>query len=500
MLIHTDAGQRILLRRNCQRSYISGKNGSSHHAAPIIVISWKWIKISIFNILNSGPIQLFIHLMKMPYKTCHQKVIIVIFLLSTLQSMAQTDGRITGIRDLISDYKFSEAMEMCNRFLGADSLNVDLLILKGEVLMSMFRFNEAVPALRRAMTIDSNRIRGLKDLASLYKQTGENEEAILYYKKILELQPEDRQTMIQLAALLIQLENYRDALNLLIPACKRDSGNFYILKLTASSYQELNNADSALIYYLKARKISPANPNIALSLSNLLIRKKLYDSVIRYTEQFVLENPKSYAVFRLGAYATCLKKNYPAAASKFRGSIRMGDGSKFTQKYLGLCRYKLDMFDSACPSFRKAYLLDTADAELCFYLGESLLRSDQPDSSLVYLSKALRMILPSEQYLLTLYADISLAFNSTDKVDTALQILIKAHAYAPGNQTILFKLAYQYDYYMHKSMTALPLYKQFLRRNKSSGETRDNPQVVMYSTYARNRVNELEKFKKGAYH
>ena len=435
----------------------------------------------------------------MLFKACSKKVVIVVFLLSAFQSMAQTDERFTGIRDLISDYKYSEAMEKCNRFLVSDSSNADLLILKGEILMSMFRFSEAALALRQATAIDSNRIRGLKDLASLYKQTGENEEAILYYKKILERQPEDRQAMIQLAALLIQLENYRDALNLLLPACKSDSGNFYILKLTASSYQELNNADSALIFYQKARKISPANPNIALSLSNLLIRKKQYDSVIRYTEQFVRENPKSYAVFRLGAYATYLKKDYPSAASKFRGSIRMGDASKFTHKYLGLCRYKLDMFDSACPSFRKAYLLDTADAELCFYYGESLLRSKWPDSALLYLGRALRMILPSEQYLITLYSDISLAFNSTDRADTALQILIKAHAFAPDNPNILFKLAYQYDYYMHKPMTALLLYKQFLKRNKSSGETGDNPQVIMYSTYARNRVNELEKFKKGAH-
>jgi tetratricopeptide (TPR) repeat protein len=414
--------------------------------------------------------------------------------------MAQTNERFAGIRDLISDYKYSEAMERCNHFLEADSSNADLLILKGEVLMSMFRFNEAALALRQATSIDSNRIRGLRDLASLYKQTGETEEAILYYKKILERQPDDRQTMIQLAALLIQLGNYRDALNLLLPACKSDSGNFYILKLTATSYQELNNPDSALIYYLKARKINVDNPNIALSISNLLIRKKQYDSVIRYTERFAQENPKSYAVFRLGAYATYLKRNYPDAASKFRSSIRMGDASKFTQKYLGLCRYKLDMFDSACPSLRKAYQLDTTDAELCFYYGESLLRSNRPDSALLYLSRALRMILPSEQYLLTLYADLSLAFNSTDRADTALQVLIKAHAFAPCNPGILFKLAYQYDYYMHKPMTALPLYKQFLKQNKSSGETGDNPQVVMYSTFAVKRVNELEKFKKGARH
>ncbi len=414
--------------------------------------------------------------------------------------MAQTDGRFNGIRDLISDYKYSEAMERCNRFLESDSSNADLLLLKGEVMMSMYRFSEAVLALRRATAADSNRTRGLRDLASLYKQTGENEQAILYYKKILERQPDDRQTMLQLAALLIQLENNRDALNLLLPACRSDSGNFYLLKLTASAYQEMNNADSALIFYLKARRVNPANLNIALGISNLLIRKKQYDSVIRFTEQFVQENPKSYAVYRLGAYATYLKRNYPDAASKFRSSMRMGDASKFTNKYLGLCRYTLDMFDSACPSLRKAYQLDTTDAELCFYYGESLLRSNRPDSALVYLGRALRMILPSEQYLLTLYADLSLAFNSNDRADTALQVLIKAHAFAPGNPGILFKLAYQYDYYMHKPMTALPLYKQFLRQNKSQSETGDNPQVVMYSTFAVKRVKELEKFKKGARH
>ena len=98
--------------------------------------------------------------------------------------MAQTDGRFNGIRDLISDYKYSEAMERCNRFLESDSSNADLLLLKGEVMMSMYRVSEAVLALRRATAADSNRTRGLRDLASLYKQTGENEQAILYYRRI----------------------------------------------------------------------------------------------------------------------------------------------------------------------------------------------------------------------------------------------------------------------------------------------------------------------------
>jgi tetratricopeptide (TPR) repeat protein len=108
--------------------------------------------------------------LNMTLRSCRNWFLTVMLLLPVFQTIAQTDGRLAGIRDLISDYKYSEAMDMCTRLLATDSSNVDLLILKGEVLTSMFRFNEAVAALGRALAIDSIRIRGLKDLASIYRQ------------------------------------------------------------------------------------------------------------------------------------------------------------------------------------------------------------------------------------------------------------------------------------------------------------------------------------------
>ena len=400
------------------------------------------------------------------------------------------------VRELIANYNYKEAITLSEKFLAAEPGLGEVMLLEGQALEELFRFREAETLFLRAWRADSSNFRIMNELAGLYRLTGENDQTIRWYKKILVLYPQNDFIILKLATIYSQTEDYRTALSLLLPLYSRDTSSFYVVKQIAGAYQELKKTDSSLLFYYKARLLNPNDQGVMVKVTNLLVRKKAYDTALAMTEEFMKSNPTVYNVLRLNAYAAYLLKDYPGSASRFRQSLRLGDHSKFTHKYLCLCRYKLEMYDSACPSFRKAWWMDTTDMELAFCYGVAATRALYIDTGLFYLNKTVDMAVPESQFLKSLYAELAGAYNQNLRPDTALDILLKAQFTDPEDPVIMFKIAYQYDYYLRKPMTALPYYKKFMKMKGTDAESAgSNPQVMTYRQYAINRIKELDAYK-----
>jgi tetratricopeptide (TPR) repeat protein len=162
-------------------------------------------------------------------------------------------------------------------------------------------------------------------------------------------------------------------------------------------------------------------------------------------------------------------------------------------KYLGLSFYKQEKYDTAVPFFRKAFFADTTDAEVCFYYGVSAYRSLAVDTGLAYLSRTFRLLMPSAQFLSTLYMELADANTSDGNADTAIVLLQKALEANPKNNTLRFKIAYQYDFHLRRPYDALPYYREFLKNDVPGKKPTENlPQQVAYSDYAKNRIKEIK--------
>lgn len=418
----------------------------------------------------------------------------LLFFFPGTQAQKLTPAR--QVRELIGNYNFKEAIALSEQFLAADTALSEVMLLEGQALAELFRFREAEALFLRAWRADTSNFTIMNELASLYRQTGETEQTIRWYKKILGLYPQNDFIILKLATIYSQTEDYRTALSLLLPLYKRDTSSFYVVKQIAGAYQELKKTDSALFFFYRARLLNPGDQAVMVKVTNLLIRKKAYDTALSLTEDYMKSNPAVYNVLRMNAYVAYLLKDYPGSATRFRKALRLGDRSKFTHKYLGLCRYKLEMYDSAVPSFRKAYWMDTTDVELSFCYGVSAIRSLYIDTGLLYLRKTMDLVMPGGPFLKSLYTELAGAYNLNQRSDTALVILQKAHAADPDDPAIVFKLAYQYDYYMRKPLTALTYYREFMKMKGTETENAgNNPQVMTYREYAKNRIRELNSYK-----
>jgi tetratricopeptide (TPR) repeat protein len=116
------------------------------------------------------------------------------------------------------------------------------------------------------------------------------------------------------------------------------------------------------------------------------------------------------------------------------------------------------------------------------------------DTGLMMLNKTLALVLPDNDFVATIYSEIATAYISMNNSDTALAILMKAHEVCPENTNLLFKIAYQYDYYLQAPYKALPWYREFLiyAREPDEQEAR-GPQQVSMIDYAKKRIQHIAK-------
>jgi tetratricopeptide (TPR) repeat protein len=416
---------------------------------------------------------------------------------------AQNQEPAEQLKALMESCQFSQAITLAELYLSKDSARVDLLLLKGRALAAIFRYKESIAILRKAQRFDSISIKVLNELVNVYRST-DPDKAIETAHEIILLDPDNRYFSLQLANLYLSEKDYPETIKTLFGIYGNDTTDFYVVKQLAICYDELKSNDSATLYYKKALRIFPLDPNTTIRLANLLIRTNEINTAYYITALFLQKYPDYTPILKQNAYCNYLIFDYPATIKLLRKCIRLGDSSKFTNKYLGLSFYKMDKYDTAAIFFRKAFQIDTTDAEVCFYYGVSETRSFNPDTGLVYLQRALRILMPSGQFLASLYAEMALAYSGT-RPDTGLVLLKKAFEINPESNIIRFKIAYQYDYYLHKPDKAVPWYREYVRNIVTQPEhdpldahyqiSPSSNQVpeVQFSMpdYARNRIREI---------
>ena len=405
---------------------------------------------------------------------------------------AQEQESSKQVKHLLESCQFSQAGNLAERLLVKDSTQTDLMLMLGRALAAQFQFREAITVLRKAERADSANVMILNELIGVYKQSGDPEKAIATSRKIARIYPENRYFSLQLANLYYMEENYRQAVQVLLPLYLTDSSSFFIAKQLGNCYNELKRSDSAIWLYRRALKINPFDPFVTGKLANIYIREDFVAMALYVTQTFLAQDSSNIAILKQNGYCYYLLIDFKQAATRLSQCLKLGDSSKFTMKYLGLSYYKQEKYDTAVAFFRSAFYSDTTDAEVCFYYGVSAYRSLAVDTGLVYLNRTLRLLMPPGKFLSTLYTELADVHTSKGAADSAVLFLKKAMEANPENNTLRFRIAYLYDFHLRMPFEGLPYYREFLKNaNPEDHPGGKLPQQVSYTDYAKNRIGEI---------
>ncbi len=172
--------------------------------------------------------------------------------------------------------RLDEALKVIDLAIEQHSSDFRAYLLKGNILQSRAKFEEAAKIYQHILSIEPERIDARNELAKIYSRFGQIERAIDLLKETNLLRA-DLKILIQLGLLYQTLEKYRIASTWYRQACWKFPDHHHGYCKLASLLFLQGNAEGAVRLLQKARERLPDNSQIAQGLIELQIRLGNFD-------------------------------------------------------------------------------------------------------------------------------------------------------------------------------------------------------------------------------
>ncbi len=287
-----------------------------------------------------------------------RQIIFLFFLLITNYSYSQ-DGKVhyNKASELLKNGDNQAALVQISKALKMDSLNVEYLIEKGEILLALRKYQESYDTYSMAISIDPTNVRIFNNRGILLQTIQQFDEAIDDYTSALNLATVDSVRnlfLVNRAAAKIYKRDFNSAYDDLITVYKRDSSNIAMLTNLASICDEIGKGDETLKYLIRVVQIDstffPAYGNIGFKYQDMGDYKeaiKYFDKVLQLKPDEALGySNRSFNKYKLGDYVGAIKD--------IERSIQLYPDNSYAYRIRALIYIDEHKIELGCKDLKKA--------------------------------------------------------------------------------------------------------------------------------------------------
>lgn len=378
--------------------------------------------------------------------------------------------------------QYDSAIVTANQYLDRDSLQWKTYYYLGKAFGAKNQYFKSEAYYEKALLIDSANYLVEQELAEIYDFIGKDEQAIsIYYDQYLRdttaLEP-----VLKLADIFRRKREYSSAIHYYQKAVTQNPENFYYHKQLAFCFSKIDFPLGAIFSYKTAIMLNPNDLSMYMQLANVLNSEKMFSESIDYCNWGLQINPDNIQLIKIKAYAHYLNRDFDSAVVHFSKLLETGDTSYFNLKYRGLAFFEKKEFNEAVQDLELAYSINNQDAELAFYLGSALGRSDQSKEGMQYLDRSLTLLSPSPNELSNLYSEMALIYQNEEEYEKALDLLKKAYK-AEANPLLSFKMAQLYDYFLNNKKMAINYYDGYLQMSNKPDTLIQDDSVIIRNSF-----------------
>jgi predicted Zn-dependent protease len=216
-------------------------------------------------------------------------------------------------------------------------------------------------------------------------------------------------------------------------------------------------------HYLESTKAAAANP----APPSLYWGAKAYHQLGLEAFSRFASQPESVELHALNAEILHNHKQDKEAANEWRAALRLAPGNTRLEGELATSLFLARDYKSAMDLIQKLLPGDAGARDLNFMLGESLLRTEQPEQAAPYLETALR----ADGEMLSAHASLGLALSKLDRGADAIPHLEKALA-LDDDGSLHYALARAYQQAGNADRSR-ELMEQYQRIQKQNSEQKD---------------------------
>lgn len=351
-----------------------------------------------------------------------------------------------------------------------DSLRIKT-IQEAKYLKSIYKIDEAIDTLSSLVSSDFDE-EVLAELADCHFQNGDYESAAGTYFMLSAQKPANLLYRVRQASVLYRLKAYQQAAEAGKAVLQLDSIPA-ILSLIGDSYNQLEQYDSALVYYNSSLARKPFNESVVNKAAKIYLGRKDYDATIGLSDAFLQIAPDNFTIAPIKGLALYLKGEYEPAVAVFESQLKLGNDSYGVHYNLGQSYWRTKTLYRAREELQAAWQIDSSDVNLAYSIAgvnsDSYMEFDRYVKP--WLDKALEMLEPDHGMMSQIHQQYGLGYYKKQNAwDQAIAHYKQAYDYNPKFISALSTIAYCYEQ-KKDYKTALEWYEKYLKvaRPGSSG-------------------------------
>ena len=270
--------------------------------------------------------------------------------------------------------KYSRALQEINHAINLNRKIHTALVIRGSIEMSIGDYHEAISSFKQAVRIDPKNIVGMillsrtyallknkektllyankavkisptlagyNNLGTTYTLLGLYDEAMLNFKKVLEINPRSATAYYNLGLIYIKRKDYEEGINFYQKAVEQKPDYLEAYYNLGITYEALNKPLKATEYYQKALALDPKNMLAHFALGNAFLKSNQAELALLEYKEAINLNPEhipSYA--NMGSVQMRLGM-FNQGRATFETILSKKPGIAKIHKYLGIIHAKM---------------------------------------------------------------------------------------------------------------------------------------------------------------
>ena len=383
---------------------------------------------------------------------------------------------------LILNKKYDEALAKIDQQI-SQTPSYQMYFKKGVVFSNLQKYQEAVKAFSEALKFQPDNVEILSEMAEDLSILGNQQDAITYYKKAINIEPHNLALKAKLGRVYISKKEMKKACDLFSEIYAIDSTNVYWNKqLAFCSFQTGKRLQAVHLY----EKVLEANPRDYGTYSNLIhsySREKEPEEIMVIIDKGLMEFPGDAELILEKANFYFRTRNYEPAMNEFEKYFT-ADGDSI---YEIVMNYAISTYFSkyekkAMKTLGNLYRANPNDLFVMYYMSLCYKKMGDYENAEKYMQWAIDMSTPS--YLPEMYHHLGQICGQQRKFKESIAALQKSNELDPTNVEALFEIATTYEEFDSNKTLALNYYRIYLLEAGESGRN---------VNYALDRITRLKE-------
>ena len=183
-----------------------------------------------------------------------------------------------------STQNYTKALEAYDYALAINPKDMHACLQKAHILLNLERFDEAIEHYMEYVEVADTQSKGLiyGYIGECYEYLENNDKAVYWYQKSLELEPESYDSLVGLGICKLEQEKYEEGITFLRKAIEIQPDFFEAYVYLAEAFIGIDDLENALLAYEKSLEYEPNQPETLVAVGTLFLEKDDFLSALYY--------------------------------------------------------------------------------------------------------------------------------------------------------------------------------------------------------------------------